>query len=313
MKILFLNLMFFSLGMISFWGFRGINTNSSVFISSFQADGVLNFTVQNNSVDTNYLSSSSKKGSLLTVKNGVATWERFFIDEDLTLYVPSDFNTISEALDYLETKFIGADAIVTIQIEDGVYNLSSMIEPYHSEGKNINIVGNTTDPSQVVLNFTGVHGFRLYSSSTIGLIDGITLEGDNSCPCYGVYISDNSKVNIGKNMVIRNFEYGVVLRNNSYGSIGGLITNNQEVGLLAKYNSVATIEAGTISSFNDVGFSASAKSTIRLTDGSSADNNSSYGYTAWLFSTIWSKGASGNGTDFVPAYRTEGNIESFIR
>lgn len=311
--MLFFNLMFFCLGMISFWGFRGLNTNSSVFINSSKADGVLNFTVENNSVDTANLSSSPEKGSLLTVKGGVATWERFFIDENLTLYVPSDFDTISEALDYLETKFIGSDAIVTIQIEDGVYNLSSMIEPYHSEGKNIRIIGNTTDPSQVVLNFTGVHGFQLYSSSTIGLIDGITLVGDNSCPCYGVYVSDNSKVGIGNNMVIRNFEYGVVFRNNSYGTVGGLLTNNQEAGLYAKYNSAVNVEPGTVSSFNNRGYSASAKSTIYLSSTASADNNSGNGYVAWLFSSILSAGASGNGIDFAPAYRTEGNIESFIR
>lgn len=303
----------FVLGGISFLTTRHAGAlNQSVFLDLAKATSSLNITLKPSSIDVSKIIPSSEKGSLITMRLGKAIWESYIIEEDRTLNVPSEFSTISSAFDYLERKIILSDATVTIQIADGTYNLSSPIELYHSSGKNIQILGNISSPSSVVFNFSGVSGFVFNNNSKLGLIDGVTISGDDSCNCFGIYVNNNSIINVGSNMVVKDFQNGIMVRHNSSARVGGLYSSNLYSGIQVIYNSSLATETGTISSNNDRGMSVSTKSSVQA-QGSSMNNNTSFGYSAWLFGTIQAGTATGNGDNYSPDKDTEGSEESFIR
>ncbi len=305
------NLFSFGVGIFSFLLLRDSGMlSTNVFLEQLKA-GTLNIQQKVKSIDVNQILPANERGSYLVMRSGIPTWEKYFIDQDLTLFIPTDFNSIREAFDYLETKFILPSVIVTIQIEDGVYNFSSQVGIYHSDGQNIQIFGNKVNPAAVILNFSGSHGFFIDNGSKVKLIDGLTLVGDDTCSCHGIYVNNNSHAGIGSNMVIRDFQTGVTVRNNSYASVGGTLTSNTFAGIQVLYNSVAQLRSGTVTSYNHFGVSAANKSTINATSASSTNN--SRGYSAYLFGTIHAGAASSNGDDFHPNREVEGNLESYIR
>ena len=176
------------------------------------------------------------------------------IINDVTLSVPSDYADIGEALLFLDDKRIANDVTVTIQVADGTYNNYPTIVLNHPYGSRIEIIGNTSSPGSVVLNFIGKHGIDADNGYSIGKIDGLTLVGDQTNYCNGINAYNNASVILGNNMIVMNFYCGILSRSNatviasgitiqscSYGGINcgdstvwvvdALIENNAQWGL----------------------------------------------------------------------------------
>lgn len=111
-------------------------------------------------------------GDELTTASGLPR----FIDSDLTLNVPSEYEDVNVALEALGESVISQAATVTIQVADGTYTYDEAIAVSHENGDRIQIVGNAADPAAVELSF-GSHGLVVSNGHTLGLLQGVTLRG----------------------------------------------------------------------------------------------------------------------------------------
>ena len=100
-----------------------------------------------------------------------------FIESDVTKNIPGDFPSLVEAMQWINRSHIGGDAVVTFQLADGNYVFESSLVMTHPDGKRIRILGNLGDPSLVTLKFNGAAGL-LADGTSLGLLDGVTLQGD---------------------------------------------------------------------------------------------------------------------------------------
>ncbi|MEO2215879.1 hypothetical protein ABGV49_02215 [Chromobacterium vaccinii] len=150
------------------------------------------------------------------------------IEGFVKLSVPSIFPTIQSALDFCAKASIRGKGYVRIQLEDGVYDGLSTIEPQIAYGDRVEIIGNEANPDKVVLNFNSAGnngcGFLFLRGNSICRINGMTLNGNGwvshgvwADQSYGggVFANYNSQVLVGGAMRINKFYYGVSSR---YGS-----------------------------------------------------------------------------------------------
>lgn len=125
--------------------------------------------------------------------------------------------------------------VIEIDIADGTYNETNNFYVPDPMGKFIDIVGDTSDPSKVVLNFTATKGtnFNAFDASNggmIGLIDGVTitqpsdgtgaLASTNSSgehtwnsDSYGGAVAAygaGSNIQLGPHVIISNFYYSLI-------------------------------------------------------------------------------------------------------
>ena len=270
--------------------------------------------LKDNSINLSQLqSNSSSIDARLIISSGSLQWKEKYITENLTLNIPNDYMTIDLALSYLADKVIMSDVIVTIKFSDGIYNFSESIDVSHPDGNRINIIGNLVSPSSVVLNFSNTSGFSVINRNKLGLIDGVTLNGDDSASTYGIFASNNSLVKVGDNVVIRDFEKGISAVNSSFIGVGQSTVISNSIGIHTYRNSVIVFN-GT-SANNDIGVSAFRRSTITVNSASQVINNISYGIRARDYSAIHAQATSvsGNGINYSPGKDSEGNNESYIR
>lgn len=138
----------------------------------------------------------------------------------------------------LSANFLNS-AVLTISIADGNYNLNNQFFTNVTKTQYIHVIGNTSDPSKVILNFTNTKGtnlggFSAYNGGKIGLIDGVTIQAPtdgtgslSSTDSSGRHIWNSqsygggiqaygagSNISVGSHVVIRNFYYSMVADNN---------------------------------------------------------------------------------------------------
>lgn len=141
------------------------------------------------------------------------------------------------------------NATLTISIADGTYNISDQMFTASTSTQNVQIIGNTTTPANVVLNFTNTKGSNLsgvaaYRGGKVGYVDGVTIQTptdgtgalasiDSSgrhiwnSQSYGAGIiayDSGSNVTVGPHVVIHGFYYSMVADNN-----GGIDAPNGHV------------------------------------------------------------------------------------
>ncbi|WP_336947227.1 hypothetical protein [Asaia sp. HN010] len=129
--------------------------------------------------------------------------------------------------------------VVNVNIADGTYAEADQIFTNDPYGKYVRIIGNASNPGNVVLKFTNTKGtnlggFSAYNGGRFGLIDGVTLTtpADGTGPLASVDSSGRniwnaqsygsgvqaygagSAISLGSHVVIQNFYYGVVADNN---------------------------------------------------------------------------------------------------
>ncbi|MCH6258206.1 hypothetical protein MLD52_16715 [Puniceicoccaceae bacterium K14] len=217
------------------------------------------------------------------------------ITEDITLSVPSDFATIQEALDWIDARTISNKAIVDIQIEDGTYNNYQTIVIDLTYGKQVHIIGNPSNPGNVVINFSdSTNGISLTNGNVLGKMEGITLNaGAIPGSSTGIIATKNATF-IGSNLVINGFYRGVLcqweacieipnsdIKNSIYMGIDAwgatILATNSSVtgggnnGVYAHANSQILINNGTVTGNSGTSLYAIQCSYI-LASGTTIDN-----------------------------------------
>lgn len=228
--------------------------------------------------------------------------QRTDIEDDLTLAVPTEHATVQDALDWLDGRWIHADATVTIQIAAGTY-ASDTIRIAHPNGDRVAILGDTADASQVVLTFSGVSGVELGQGATLGALDGVTLVGDRVTPeVHGVYVYNGATLSCGPQVVVSDFggkgfyayQGGVIVAQHTvsvgnadgyvamYGSyidaFGALAVGNGSRGFAAIYNSQLNAGQSIADDNGGVGYFAFASAIDA--SGTTATSNGGEGLTA---------------------------------
>ena len=208
-------------------------------------------------------------------------WLDDYISTNTMINIPSDYATISEAIDFLKDKTISPEAKVTIKLSDNTYTLNSPIELNLRSGNQVEIIGNATTPSNVRLEC--MEQCFSIDSSSIGLIKGmhfVSLGGSFSA----ISVSNNSLAMI-EDVRIEDFYIGissslnshvtafrVVADNNSFNTmrveklaflrvIDSTLTNNND-GLRAIRAGQARIENSSITSNTSNPINASVQSFI---------------------------------------------------
>lgn len=153
------------------------------------------------------------------------------LDETI-LNVPSEYSTIQDALEWLDTRRISRNVSVTIQIADGYYSDYQTVNLNHPQGDRIQILGNTGTPGNVVLQFgVGSDGFKLSGAGAFGRIDGLTIEGNYPTDSKdGVKISAASFMTVGPNISISGFANGISLYHSSGCNAYDIILSGNRTG-----------------------------------------------------------------------------------
>lgn len=229
----------------------------------------------------------SEKTKKVTVKHHIVP-----IVDNLTLYVSPTGNdttgdgssgnpwaTPNQALSWLTNKFISSDAIVTIQLADGIYNGLGTI--YYSNYSNkIALKGNETSPSNVVLNFNNnIHGIMLPAQGYL-YMSGLKIVGySNTGGAYnGIYTRYNASVQLYK-CIIDTWKTGI---NNVFGGhclLNASTLNNNDIGLACQAGRSELIGSCTVSNNVTYGLSSVWASEI-VSSGSNFSNNGTDKYTA---------------------------------
>lgn len=170
------------------------------------------------------------------------TPKEWFITQDTTWTVCQSGCVYSNPLDAwkdaIRTSFIHG-AILTIQINDGTYDVIDTLRTESPHTKSVRVIGNISAPSQVVLNFTHVKGtngsgFEAYNGGMIGMIDGMTIQAPTdgsgalaSTDAIGHHVwhdqsygsgvfayGSGSNIRLGSHLVIHGFYYSLTADNN---------------------------------------------------------------------------------------------------
>lgn len=209
-------------------------------------------------------------GSTITSAGGIssATWTDVtnvhliginIIASNMTLIVPTDYETIGAAFTYLRTKTISEFATVTIQVIDGTYSMTETQSLNHPQGSNIKVLGNVTDPTKVILTTSEIPTFDLLkvdSGNTLGLLDGFSIRSPTKATAvnnYTAILADgNSKIYCGANIKVNNWYYGIAARNGSYIYCRyATVSNSGDVGIWSFNGSVVDAQYATSTNASD--------------------------------------------------------------
>jgi hypothetical protein len=209
------------------------------------------------------------------------------------------FASIDKALSWTDNKYLVGVSNWVISVADGTYSsLDSIVLFHHAPNNRYTIIGNTSNPENVVLNFNNSvsDGFSAYYQAFLDL-RGMTI----NCASGGTFairVSNLSNVYINYVRVIGSWTYGI------FGTYNSLIDVR---GIEIDGGGGKTISHGIrISDNSHANFSTNA-STINncANNGIHATGMSS----ARILTTI---NMSGNGTDYNPTINSTGNNNSLI-
>lgn len=209
------------------------------------------------------------------------------IPVNLTLKVPESYDTINDALDYLEGLHIKAGKTVTIKVSNcSTQIFDKPITMTHPQGEQIHIIGNLDSPANCVLNFLDSSGFVATNNHSFGLIDGFHINGRDAEGSSGIYADLGGNITLGPNTWVSNFQIGIHASRN-----GRIIANstasfsNANTGFYANLNGL--IHANNASSYDNShnGYYAD-NSAYLIVDSSSSQNNGHRGYFAGNYGYI---------------------------
>ena len=236
------------------------------------------------------------------------------ISADVTLLVPSQYASITAAMDYLRTKTIVKGATATVQVADGTYVLASSVNLNHPQGDQIKVIGNQVTPANCIITTAGAptfDGFVLSNGHALQLLDGfrVTLPAKaTSANGYTAVLALNGATLVcGSKMQTNNWYYGIAARVGSsivcddavvsnagdvgiWAFIGSAVqcrraavsncadsTNSLGWGIEAEYGSSIDCESATVTACYRGGIGALSGSTIRAI---SATANANTGYAS---------------------------------
>jgi hypothetical protein len=166
-------------------------------------------------------------------------------DDSGTGTASNPFFSPHRAMEYLADYLIAATATVTIQMNDGTYDLSSLgsCDIYHLNGQNIAITGETAS-SGTTLEFDGNSGFTL-EQGKFGNIDKLTITGTHGTG-NGILANKFSYIQLGTDVVIQDFDAGVYAINFSSIYCRSVEISNCDRGIQAYYNSFVDADDSVI-------------------------------------------------------------------
>ncbi|GBQ88879.1 autotransporter outer membrane beta-barrel domain-containing protein [Asaia krungthepensis] len=152
----------------------------------------------------------------------------------------SDFTAAYNAA-VLQAHLMYGNNFVEIDVGNGTYNINHNFSTSDPATARVHIVGNTSDPTQVVLNFTGTKGtnftaFLANDGGIYGYMNGFTVtqpaDGSGAMAStdsagrhlwnansygagFGAY-GGGSTIVLGPQMIVRNFYYSLVADNNGF-------------------------------------------------------------------------------------------------
>ena len=196
----------------------------------------------------------------------------------LTLNVPSEYATVQAAFDYLAPLTIAAGTTIQIKVADGTLTLSSGINCNHPQGSQIELVGNTSTPSNCVIRGPNPPTFDAITVSDghiLGRLAGfkidIATKATSSNPYTAVLAENGSSIICDDTtIVVDNWYYGIAARNGaSIRCRGAVVSNAGDVGIWAFAGSSVDCRSATVSAVSDA--SASLGFGIQGEYGSSVD------------------------------------------
>jgi hypothetical protein len=237
-----------------------------------------------------------------------------------TVTSPVSFPTIQDAVDFCESKTYFGSGFVSINLADGTYNAAQITynavttinfsSPY---GDKFQILGNTTTPANVILNFNTANfacGFQLLRGARLFLINGVTINGVGgwtayatwNANCYGAAIraGTGSTIRVGSAVRINKYYYGVQA---TYGGsircdAGVVVANAGDVAFHAYAD--GTIDAQSCEAYYTAhiatgidlgnGFAAEGGGFLNADYSSSHQNNKS-GFLALTNGSMWAHSA----------------------
>lgn len=137
------------------------------------------------------------------------------IRTNLTLVYGTDFVNLNQAFDLLRGRYIAPGVTVTINLGSGYLHTIDITSPVivdHPQGSQIQIIGDLTTPSNVLLNFvrTNIPGYRgaieIAAGCTLGFVDGFlmteTYVATTSEPRYFFNLINRSFLKVGANVIL---------------------------------------------------------------------------------------------------------------
>lgn len=231
------------------------------------------------------------------------------ITTDITLNVSGtagDFPTIQAALDCLNSSTIVGDSIVTIQVADGTYANYETIYITHPQGKQIHIIGNTSNPELCQLHFkSGANGIVIWDGNRLGLVDGLVLRGfDSNGSNAGVFAHLNSYFLAGSSLIAENWGVGLNVTGNSSASVEYVTARNNGIGFNIDHSSYLDASF-SVANGNKTGYFVKGGSDCRLW-GASASGN-----TEWDLRMRWNSVADLGNFDPTTKFIETGSIIRF--
>lgn len=248
------------------------------------------------------LCTSVMSGPLNSIEGGVIT-------NNITMNVPIEYATVQEALSALDDKKIANDALVTIQIADGIYTDYETIYVDNPYASRIHILGNLSSASFVQLEFKAdAHGFVIHSGTSLANMSGLTLEGSGTANTNGIQVYSNSSVTCS-NITVTNFWTAFRATSNSEISCPGAeASNNYAYGFAANQGSVINATNSVGSNNSIVGYAASKNSMITAYGATITGNGTGISVYEGGVVNAQSATLSSNGTNY-----NEQDAASYIR
>jgi hypothetical protein len=205
--------------------------------------------------------------------DGNTKWEMIRCNGNTTLSVSGGgrFATIVPALAFIRNAVINTGATVTISVANGTYTHSAQITIAHPYGSRISIVGDTTTPANVVLNFSSsTNGIVVDKGTTLGNLNGFMFKGtwagsgSTGLSLSAIFAYNGSRIFCGDvngtvcNIVIDDFYYGLnatkngtIIAEGTSGSNGVTVTDAGDVGVFAYRGSFISCPYADVSNSRD--------------------------------------------------------------
>ena len=195
----------------------------------------------------------SEKTKKVAISNHIS-----LVDSVITVYVDpagsdstgdgtpgNPWATPNKALDWATKKHFGASGQIYIQMNDGTYNNLNTLYIYNSLYQKIQILGNSSTPANVVLNFAnGQHGFYARNGGSI-FLNGLKIVGGGTKDHTATYTDNGSHMQI-YNCIVTNWQYALSTAICGSAHVNGCDINNNDSGILANSLSNVFVNGSTI-------------------------------------------------------------------
>lgn len=199
-----------------------------------------------------------------------------------------DFDDLNTAFEYLQGYAIPYGVQVTLQLTAGTHAYGAALRLQHRDGERIAIIGDAKKPESVVLDFGYHDGIVIDGGYGLGLLQGVTIQSDNSDNIDGVIVKNGGRLTVS-DVIVTGFgspkssssgtgfkilTNGVLIQEGT-----SIVSTNNHDGFRSYHGGVAVVSSGAQSYGNNTGFVSSYGGVMSTRNTDSSDNYIGY-YTA---------------------------------